>query len=204
VGDVLLNPAVLVRRIERRELPDGAAELIGQAYRDAVRSVDGFMDALMAALGEYDPATVFFADHGEALGEHGNFGHEQTLYEENLRVPLFVHNAGETETVDEQLPLRSLPELLVDLTHTATEPFDPHAHTRQFVVSHTEEPNAVGQNVAVEARETQRPSACSTSRRPQRGDGRRGVVPGSDRVACRRARRTRRDTGRKGDRRRRC
>ena len=121
------------------ELPNGAAELIGQAYRDAVRSVDGFMDALMAALGEYDPATVFFADHGEALGEHGNFGHEQTLYEENLRVPLFVHNAGETETVDEQLPLRSLPELLVDLTHTATEPFDPHAHTRQFVVSHTEE-----------------------------------------------------------------
>jgi len=147
------------------ELPDGAAELIGQAYRDAVRSVDGFMDALMAALGEYDPATVFFADHGEALGEHGNFGHEQTLYEENLRVPLFVHNAGETETVDEQLPLRSLPELLVDLTHTATEPFDPHAHTRQFVVSHTEE----NQTRSVRTSRwklvrDQRPSACSTSK----------------------------------------
>ena len=120
------------------ELPDRAGELIGQAYRDAVRSVDGFVDALTDAVADYDPATVFFSDHGEALGEHGNFGHEQTLYEENLRVPLFVHNAGATEAVDEQLPLRSLPELLVDLTRTGAESFDPGAHTRQFVVSQTE------------------------------------------------------------------
>ncbi|EMA70012.1 arylsulfatase [Halorubrum kocurii JCM 14978] len=118
------------------ELPDRAGELIGQAYRDAVRSVDGFVDALTGAVDAYDPVTVFFSDHGEALGEHGNFGHEQTLYEENLRVPLFVHNAGATGTVDEQLPLRSLPELLCDLADVT--PFDPAAHTRQFVVSHTE------------------------------------------------------------------
>jgi len=118
------------------ELPNRASELIGQAYRDAVRSVDGFVDALTSAVEPYDPATVFFSDHGEALGEHGNFGHEQTLYEENLRVPLFVHNAGETVTVDEQLPLRSLPELLCDLADSTL--FDPEAHTRPFVVSHTE------------------------------------------------------------------
>ena len=119
-------------------LPDGAAELIAQAYRDAVRSVDGFVETLLNAVEGYDPTTVFFADHGEALGEHGNFGHEQTLYEENLRVPLFVHNAGATEEVTNQLPLRSLPELLVDLTRTGSESFGPRSHTRQFVVSQTE------------------------------------------------------------------
>ena len=118
------------------ELPDRAGELIGQAYRDAVRSVDGFVEALSDATAAYDPVTVFFSDHGEALGEHGNFGHEQTLYEENVHVPLFVHNAGTAETVDEQLPLRALPELLVDV---ARDEFDPRAHTRQFVVSQTEE-----------------------------------------------------------------
>lgn len=121
------------------ELPDRAGELIGQAYRDAVRSVDGFMEALAGATEAFDPVTVFFSDHGEALGEHGNFGHEQTLYEENLRVPMFVHNAGTAETVDEQLPLRSLPAVLGDLARP--DSFDAHAYTRQFVVSQTEENN---------------------------------------------------------------
>jgi arylsulfatase A-like enzyme len=116
--------------------PDRAGELISQAYRDAVRSVDKFVQALETATAPYDPVTVLFSDHGEALGEHGNFGHEQTLYEENLRVPMFVHNADVTAAVDEQLPLRALPDLLCDLTRP--ESFDVHDHTRQFVVSQTE------------------------------------------------------------------
>jgi len=118
------------------ELPDRAAKLTQQAYRDAVRSVDGFVEALQDAVDPFDPVTVFFSDHGEALGEHGNFGHKQTLYEENLRVPMFIHNAGMTATVDEQQPLRSLPEVLMELPNP--EEFDPHAHTQQFVVSQTE------------------------------------------------------------------
>jgi len=95
------------------------------------------MDALMAAPANTTPPRCSFADHGEALGEHGNFGHEQTLYEENLRVPLFVHNAGETETVDEQL-------LAIAAGTTrrsdAQQPQSRSIRTpRQFVVSHTEE-----------------------------------------------------------------
>ncbi|WP_240451996.1 sulfatase-like hydrolase/transferase [Halostella salina] len=118
------------------ELSDRAEELIGQAYRDAVRSVDGFVDALTEAVSGYDPVTVFHSDHGEALGEHGNFGHEQTLYEENLRVPLFVHNAGSAERVSEQVSLQSLPELFAALA--SGREFDPQAHTQPFVVSKTE------------------------------------------------------------------
>lgn len=118
------------------ELPDRAGKLIGQAYRDAVRSVDGFVDALIEAVSPYDPVTVFHSDHGEALGEHGNFGHEQTLFEENLRVPLFVHNAGRSDRVQEQLSLQTLPRLLDDLT--GSEPFEPRSHTQPFAVSKTE------------------------------------------------------------------
>jgi len=118
------------------KLPDRAGELIGQAYRDAVRSVDGFMNVLTEAVNAYDPVTVFHSDHGEALGEHGNFGHEQTLYEENLRVPLFVHNVDLAEHVNEQMSLQTLPVLLSELAGTGE--FDPWEHTEPFAVSKTE------------------------------------------------------------------
>jgi len=118
------------------EIPPHAREMIAKTYRDAVRSVDAFVEALTSATDPFDPVTVFISDHGEALGEHGNFGHEQTLYEENLRVPMFVHNAGSSGAVEEQLPLRTLPEMLPDLT-TPTA-FEPNRYTRPFVVSKTE------------------------------------------------------------------
>lgn len=124
------------------EMPPHAREMIGAAYRDAVRSVDSFVAALREASIERDPVTVFLSDHGEALGDHGNFGHEQVLYEENLRVPLFVHGVDRTETVREQMPLRSLPAMFHDLT--TPEQFDPTAYTQPFVVSKTEENRTVG------------------------------------------------------------
>lgn len=117
------------------DLPDRAGKLIEQAYRDAVRSVDGFVSALEDEVTPYDPVTVFHSDHGEALGEHGNFGHEQTLYEENLHVPFFVHNAGSAEVRD-QLSLQTLPTLLHDLAGDGA--FDPQAHTQRFAISQTE------------------------------------------------------------------
>ena len=118
------------------DLSEGAGDLIGQAYRDAVRSVDGFVDALLDATSAYDPVTVIHSDHGEALGEHGNFGHEQTLYEENLRVPLVVHNADMRGRVTEQVSLKSLPSMLSALVDG--EEFKSRAQTRPFAISKTE------------------------------------------------------------------
>lgn len=117
-------------------IPPHARKMIAATYRDAVRSVDAFVDAVREATAPYDPVTVFCSDHGEALGEHGNFGHEQTLYEENLRVPCFVHGTDTSATVREQLPLRGLPELLVELTEPGA--FAPRRHTRPFAVSQIE------------------------------------------------------------------
>jgi arylsulfatase A-like enzyme len=118
------------------ELPQRAAKMIRRAYRDAVRSVDGFVETLSEAVDPHDPITVFHSDHGEALGEHGNFGHKQTLYEENLRVPLFVHNAGSSVRITEQMSLQSLPDLISDLLDV--EKFDPRTHTKPFIISQTE------------------------------------------------------------------
>ncbi|ELZ30317.1 arylsulfatase [Halosimplex carlsbadense 2-9-1] len=118
------------------EIPGHARDMIGAAYRDAVRSVDAFVDELADAVAPHDPVTVFCADHGEAVGDHGNFGHPQALYDENLRVPMFVHNAGVRGQVDEQVSLRSLPDMLTDLAEPTG--FDPTAYTDRAVLSKTE------------------------------------------------------------------
>jgi arylsulfatase A-like enzyme len=37
---------------------------------------------------------IISADHGEGFGEHGTFNHARTVYEELVRVPLFVYAPG--------------------------------------------------------------------------------------------------------------
>jgi len=63
-------------------------------YDDATRSVDAFLGRLLDDLGGTDPAVVVHADHGEAFGEHGTYGHQATLYEENVHVPLVARGAS--------------------------------------------------------------------------------------------------------------
>lgn len=42
-------------------------------------------------LGIYDKTLIIItADHGEAFGEHKNYGHGETIYQEEIRVPLIV------------------------------------------------------------------------------------------------------------------
>lgn len=49
-----------------------------------------FLDALKRA-GLYDDALIlFFSDHGEEFLDHGRFGHQKTVYEEVIQVPLIV------------------------------------------------------------------------------------------------------------------
>lgn len=72
----------------------------------------------MEASGILDRTVVIIvSDHGEAFGEHGFWGHDKTLYEEVIRVPLFVKrlkSVGGGTTIDE--PVDS-----TDVYHIAQE-----------------------------------------------------------------------------------
>jgi len=60
-----------------------------------------------------DSIVIFAADHGEAFGEHSSRYHGTTLYEEQIRVPLFIRIPGiKPRRIDE-------PVELVDLMGTA-------------------------------------------------------------------------------------
>ncbi|MCC6407396.1 MAG: sulfatase [Planctomycetes bacterium] len=66
-------------------------------YLSAVRESDAALGRLVDWLDATGRAAstllVVVADHGEAFGQHGSFGHGTALYEENLRVPLMLVNA---------------------------------------------------------------------------------------------------------------
>jgi arylsulfatase A-like enzyme len=65
-----------------------------ERYLREVRIIDRAVGQLVAAISEPDfaPRSILFltADHGEAFGEHNDWNHSHTIYEEQLRVPLFV------------------------------------------------------------------------------------------------------------------
>jgi arylsulfatase A-like enzyme len=63
------------------------------AVSEADRLIDELLDDLQR-LGLWDRTLVVVtADHGEAFGQHGHIAHGQTLYEEEVRIPLvFLHS----------------------------------------------------------------------------------------------------------------
>jgi arylsulfatase A-like enzyme len=63
-----------------------------EAYDAEVDYTDAKIVEFLEALGDdLDRAAVILtSDHGEAFGEHGTFLHANTLFEEELRVPLWV------------------------------------------------------------------------------------------------------------------
>jgi arylsulfatase A-like enzyme len=64
-------------------------------YDASLASVDdaiGRFREQLAALGvRHNTLFIITADHGEAFGEHGHNGHGQSVYEEEIRVPLLFH-----------------------------------------------------------------------------------------------------------------
>jgi len=118
-------------------IPGHVETRLRRAYRDAVRSIDGFLGRFRRDRAGDDPVIVVHADHGEAFGEHGTYGHERELYRENVHVPLVVHNAGVEGVVREPFSLRRLPHLIETVADGRR--FDPAAMTVPFVISKTDE-----------------------------------------------------------------
>lgn len=70
-------------------------ELVNR-YLNSVRNEDFFLKNLFdqyKKLGLYDNTVfVILGDHGEGFGEHGRFQHDNTIYEEGLRIPMLIHD----------------------------------------------------------------------------------------------------------------
>jgi len=92
------------------------------AYDGEVMAVDSAIGALMRELGQIVTSpivSVFAADHGEALGEHGEKTHGYFIYDSTLRVPLVFHAPHAIEPGESAQPAR-----LVDIVPTVLDLLD--------------------------------------------------------------------------------
>ena len=102
------------------------------AYDDSIRYSDAFLERLLADLGGDDTVLAVHGDHGEAFGEHGTYGHEPYLYDENVHVPLVLSGLDDRD-VPGPVSLRSLPGMLCRVADGR----DPVPEERPYVVSKT-------------------------------------------------------------------
>jgi arylsulfatase A-like enzyme/Flp pilus assembly protein TadD len=74
--------------------PEYVAATSGRPYDAEVSYVDAELGRLLAAIDRSRTLVVITADHGEALGDHGEPDHGFFLYDSTLRVPLIVAGTG--------------------------------------------------------------------------------------------------------------
>ena len=74
-------------------------ELYAARQALADRTLGALLDALAAAGRDADTVVIVTADHGEALGEHGTVEHGDTVYGEQLEVPLVIAVPGRAPAV---------------------------------------------------------------------------------------------------------
>lgn len=92
VNGLLTNDFVVRYNAGRAELPEGTPEILRDLYRGEIAYLDARMSELVAELDRADGETVMVlvGDHGESLGEHHLLGHQASLADTLLRVPLIV------------------------------------------------------------------------------------------------------------------
>lgn len=106
-GEVLAAPET------GQELAGPELDGLRRAYASEVRYLSRQLDGLLADLGPFDLA-VFTADHGEELFDHGGFRHGPALFDETVRVPLWIRGEDVPEgTVTHPVSLTGLKDFLV-------------------------------------------------------------------------------------------
>ncbi|MFO0960684.1 MAG: sulfatase [Isosphaeraceae bacterium] len=132
-----------------------ARRLISDLYDDCIREMDSelgrFLDDLDVSGKLANTWVVITADHGEAFGEHGTFGHGVNMHSEITHIPLVViPPAGDRDQakflgtrVSATVSTRDLPATLMSVMEAGLRhPFPGRDLSRLWQGSGTEDPGA--------------------------------------------------------------
>ncbi len=117
-------------------------ELARDCYDDCIAYLDNQVDRLFSDLqarGLLDNTLVVItADHGELLGERGEYGHGQSLHHEAVHVPLLIvapRRVPEGRVVSTPVSLRNLPATVAELLGLEkSSPFPGRSLARHWAV----------------------------------------------------------------------
>jgi len=113
------------RRAPWYDAAEPAGKLVS-AYDSEISYVDSRIQELYDLLGwKDDTFLIVVADHGEAFGEHGAWGHSQNLFREVLDIPLLIRPPGGDGGGRRVLEPVSLIDILPTLRDVAGLPPDP-------------------------------------------------------------------------------
>jgi arylsulfatase A-like enzyme len=86
--------------LPRKGDPETAA-LFRTLYDAHVREVDDYVKGLFEILSNRglaeDTTVILTADHGDEFGDHGGLSHDDTMYDELVRVPLLIYRSSISE-----------------------------------------------------------------------------------------------------------
>jgi arylsulfatase A-like enzyme len=109
--------------------PEEQRRLSGK-YDAMVAYLDSELKRLFEELGkrglEKDLLVIIVSDHGESLGEHQLLSHRNSLYPEQIRVPLMIRYPGKTPDgtrITEQVSLHRLPATIMQMSGGAAGAF---------------------------------------------------------------------------------
>lgn len=93
-GKLAANRERMIQHLDERAFTPEEVQDVVDDYDSTIRYVDHQVGKLLNTLkaqGLYDASLIIFtSDHGEALYEHGYWGHGTSVYDEASRVPLIV------------------------------------------------------------------------------------------------------------------
>ncbi len=117
-----IDPAAALKR---KPKTDDDAAAIRALYDAAVHSTDEAIGIIIDALDRTglrdNTLVVISGDHGEELGEHGDFGHYFLLYQHNTHVPMVMSMPGiESRNVDDLVSILDLGPTMTDVCGVAT------------------------------------------------------------------------------------
>jgi len=111
----------LTHRVDQSDIDKNKVKLVVKAYDQCISEADKMTKRFWNDIKDTDPIFIIHADHGEAFGEHGFFGHPPEHYEYLIRVPLVIYNADVRETIKKPTSLLKLAPTICDLVKVPNE-----------------------------------------------------------------------------------
>lgn len=110
------------------EVPEDALERMRHLYRRAIRSMDDWLERLLAELDRAglleDTLVIVTSDHGENFGEGGLIGHAMSLDERLLHVPFLAAGPG-SQAFEGMKSLAELPARIAAAVGLEDHPWSP-------------------------------------------------------------------------------